>query len=105
MMIEISEDELHGICGDLASELLGDMPLTASVVRYMEKDLEVEDFAAIVAAWRQYSPKYVKKDMADRRRSGMPCSRGISENTREFHDEAANLLERLSAQLPAGSPA
>src|SRR5687767_9553611 len=93
MTIRLTPGELRHVCHDLSSELLHDMGLNGQ--RFQE-----DDFAGILKAWREYSPRYVT-DAVERTQKALSrglayrCDVGDIEATRAMHDETAALLEKL----------
>ena len=115
VQVEITKEELQRVCEDLGSGLLCEMPAPR------RDGIKEEDFTAVVAAWRKYSPHYVEDDIRSGKRLaawaaalrptssfvrdaiGSDDRRDIALNTRLMHDNTADLLERLSRTVGGAS--
>lgn len=100
--IELDADDLNRICADLASELRNEM-LGGHKIPY-------DDFAAILDAWREYSPRYVAHSIASEK---IAFKRGFTPRIRpqaeveawhEFIEQTAALLETILQQMPQLEP-
>lgn len=97
--VPLTVDDLEHFCRDMASELASDMRKGTSI--------DGEDFAAVLKAWREYSPSYVQDCLESEERQkqrGFRVRCGTAEeheDTRAMHDETADRLERLLPYLEA----
>jgi hypothetical protein len=86
--IDLSESDLLKLCCDLADGLACTLPSE-------EIQGKEDDFGELVAAWRNYSPRFVALSVVD----------GMDETEAEGlcaeHNARAEILAHLSARLPA----